>query len=248
MIRALVIPWIAISSVFAAGEPSDLLRFVNGDQLHGSFQGIKEGPAVVWKRDDITAPVDFKTDQVRHIVLRGGRPLKPLSSLSHVALVSGDRIPGTLTALDETSFTLDTQYAGTLKIPRNQVAMFAPSPMGGRLHYHGPFREDEWRMANASFPDGMPPPPKEGEDAEAKDQSGRWAFSGSAWYWSNKSSGTALLREEGMPDRAILRFDLAWKNRLSFAIGFHADFARPKHEKAEGEKEDNAAPRRLAAF
>ena len=31
-----------------------------------------------------------------------------------------------------------------------------------------------------------------------------------------------------MPDRAILRFDLAWKNRLCVAIGFHADFARPK--------------------
>lgn len=247
MIRALVIPWILVSSAFAAEEPSDLLRFINGDQLHGSFEGIKTGPSAVWKREDIGAPVEFKTDQVRHVVLRGGRPLKPLASLSHVALVSGDRIPGTLTALDDTSFTLETSYAGVLKIPRNQVAMFAPSPLGGRLHYHGPFREDEWRMANASFPDGMPPPAKEGENAESKDEPGRWAFSGSAWYWSNKSSGTALIREGAMPDRSILRFDLAWKNRLSFAIGFHADFAKPKHEKEEKDKEE-AAPRRLAAF
>lgn len=247
MIRTLAIPWIVVSSAFAAEEPSDLLRFTNGDQLHGSFEGIKAGPATVWKREDIAAPVEFKTEQVRHIVLRGGRPLKPLTSLSHVALVSGDRIPGTLTALDDSSFTLETHYAGALKIPRNQVAMFAPSPLGGRLHYHGPFREDEWRMANASFPDGMPPPPKEGEDAD-KDQPGRWAFSGSAWYWSNKSSGTALLREGAMPDRSILRFDLAWKNRLSFAIGFHADFAKPKHEKPDPDKGEDAAPRRLAAF
>ncbi|RYD42792.1 MAG: hypothetical protein EOP85_10815 [Verrucomicrobiaceae bacterium] len=156
MIRPLSIFWItAAASLWAAD--ADLLRFVNGDQLHGSFEGIKEGPAAVWKRDDVAAAVEFKTDQLRHIVLRGGRPIKPLSSLSHVGLVNGDRVPGTLVALDASTFTLETGYAGTLRIPRDQVAMFAPSPLGGRLHYHGPFREDEWRMANASFPDGMPP-------------------------------------------------------------------------------------------
>ena len=31
-----------------------------------------------------------------------------------------------------------------------------------------------------------------------------------------------------MPDRSILRFDLAWRNRLSVAIAFHADLAKPK--------------------
>lgn len=246
MIRTLAISWIAAANLCAA--ETDLLRFANGDQLHGSFEGIKAGPTAIWKRDDVAAAVDFKTDQLRHIVLRGGRPLKPLASLSHVALVNGDRIPGTLTALDDSSFTLETTYAGVLKIPRNQVAMFAPSPLGGRLYYHGPFREDEWRMANASFPDGMPPAPKEGEGTDAKDQPGRWIFSGSAWYWPGNASGTALLRDGAMQDRSILRFDVAWKSRLSFAIGFHADFAKPKSQKDDEEKPADAAPRRLAAF
>jgi hypothetical protein len=144
--------------------------------------------------------------------------------------VNGDRVPGTITGLDGEALTLDTPYAGSLRIPREQVAMFAPSPLGGRVHYHGPFVEDEWTMANASFLDGMPPlpPVSGGEDGKEKDQPGRWAFSGSAWYWPGKFSGTALLRENAMPDRSILRFDLAWKNRLSMAIGFHADFAKTK--------------------
>ncbi|RYD47281.1 MAG: hypothetical protein EOP85_05790, partial [Verrucomicrobiaceae bacterium] len=234
MIRTLAITWIAAAGLHAA-ETDDLLRFANGDQLHGVFQGIKEGPKAVWKREDVGDAVEFKTDQLRHIVLRGGRSLKPLTSLSHVALVNGDRIPGTLTALDETSFTLDTTYGGSLKIPRNQVAMFAPNPSGGRLYYHGPFREDEWRMMNASFPDGMPPVVKDEKgEKDAKnakppgDLPGRWEYSGSAWYWPSKSSGTALLCESTMPERSILRFDLAWKNRLAFAVGFHADFAKPK--------------------
>ncbi|RYD42793.1 MAG: hypothetical protein EOP85_10820, partial [Verrucomicrobiaceae bacterium] len=41
-----------------------------------------------------------------------------------------------------------------------------------------------------------------------------------------------------MPDRSILRFNLAWKNRLSFAIGFHADFA--KTVKQDDENADDA--------
>ena len=139
-----------------AADSSDLLRFSNGDQLHGDFQGFKQGPQAVWLRDDVTAPVEFKISQLRHIVLNNGKPLKSLSSLSYVALVNGDRVPGLITSVDEKTVTLATTYAGTLTIPREQVAMLAPSPLGGRLNYHGPFLEDEWKMSHAAFPDGMP--------------------------------------------------------------------------------------------
>jgi hypothetical protein len=227
MIHKLAISWISGVMVLAAAESPDLLRFSNGDLLHGEFQGFKEGSQAVWRNDDAAAPVDFKTARIRHVVLRGGRPVKPLTSLSHVALVNGDRLPGTITGLDDEAITLDTPYAGSVRIPREQVAMFVPSPLGGRVHYHGPFVEDEWKMANASFPDGMPPD-SGAEDAKEKDEPGRWAFSGSAWYWPGRFSGTALLRETAMPDRSILRFDVAWKNRLAMAIGFHADFAKTK--------------------
>ena len=177
ILQLVVISWIAGVVALAAAESSDLLRFTNGDQLHGSFQGLKDGPRAIWKRDDVAAPVDFETAQLRHIVLRGGKPARPLTSLSHVALVSGDSLPGTVTELDDETLTLDTSYAGILKIPRNQVVRLAPSPLGGRLHYHGPFIEDEWKMANASYPDGMPPAKpeaaeREKEKGKAKDKGG----------------------------------------------------------------------------
>ena len=245
MIRHLSMLWISCLVALAA-EPTDLLRFVNGDQLHGMFRGIKDGPQAIWQRDDLAAPVDFKSTQIRHIVLRGGRPERALTSLSHVALVNGDSIPGLISELDETNLTLETPYAGQLRIPRDQIAMLAPSPLGGRLHYHGPFVEDEWKMAHASFPEGLPaekPDSAEKDSKKDKDSPGRWAFSGSAWYWPSRQSGTALLRESAMPDRSILRFDLAWKNRLSIAIGFHADFAKSKP--AVEEDKNGEVPRPL---
>lgn len=231
--------------VLMAAAPADLLRFTNGDQLHGEFKGIHKGPQVVWQRDDLAAPVEFKTSQVRQIVLHGGHPIKPLTNLSHVALINGDRIPGKITALNEKSVSLDTNFAGPVTIPREQLAMLAPNPLGGRIHYHGPFSADDWEMVNASFPDGLPPV-KADDTGNEDDTLGRWSFNGAAWYWQNKLTGTALIHKNVMPERAILRFDLAWKNRLSIAVGFQADFAHPKPVK-EGAEAKNA-PAKVQRF
>lgn len=250
MRRHWVTLWMAAGAVACAAEvPGDLLRFSNGDQLHGHFQGLVEGPQALWLREDLAEAVPFKTSGIRHVVLRGARPAQALHSLSHVTLVNGDRVPGTITELDAESVVVETSFAGPLRIPREQVVMLAPSPLGGRLHYHGPFIEEEWRMAHAAFPEGLP---AEGPDEALKenknaqedpDSVGVWAFSGSAWYWPGKKSGTALIREEGMPDRAILRFDLAWRNRLSIAVAFHADFAKVRPAKDDGaDAKANARP------
>jgi hypothetical protein len=237
MIRHSVISWLLALAGLNAAERPDLLRFTNGDQLHGSFLGIKEGPQAIWRRDDVAAPVDFKTTRIRHIVLHGGRPLKSLGSLSHVGLVNGDRVPGTITGIDAEHITLETSCAGVLRISRRQVAMMSPNPMGGRVFYYGPFTEDDWKMPHPSFPDGLPPAAPDLADKEDENRPGRWVFSGAAWYWRNKNAGTALIRENGMPDRAVLRFDLAWKNRLGISIGFHSDFLRPKPAEGEANKE-----------
>lgn len=223
------------AALFAEGR-DDLLRFSNGDQLHGSFLGLGEGPQLIWKRGDLGAPVGFKTSGVRHVVLHGGRPNKALESIAHIGLANGDRIPGVVTAMDAETLTVESGCAGVLRVPRKQVALLAPNPMGGRVHFYGPFSEEGWKMIHPSLPDGLPaakPGDKEDEDAPK-----RWNYSGSAWYWSQKGAGTALIREEGLPDRAVLSFQLAWKNRLSLSVGFHADFAHPKPKEGEGENDE----------
>lgn len=241
MTRPSLVLWLCPCLALTAADSSDLIRFTNGDQLHGSFVGIKTGPLATWQREDVSAPVDFQISRVRHVVLHGGQPSRPLESLAHLGLVNGDRMPGIVTGIDEHTVTLTTTYAGVLRIPRNQISMLAPNPLGGRVYYYGPFSEKDWSMAHASFPEGLPPPdanamadakagPPNDEKSEvsASSSPGRWVFSGSAWYWKDKHTGTALIRESGLPDRAVLRFDLSWKNRLCLAIGFHADFAHTK--------------------
>lgn len=206
----------------------DILSFVNGDQLHGRFDGIAEDSSLLWKRDDVSEDVRFKPAELRRVALRGSEPLTPLRSFSHIGTVNGDRIPGQIREIDDKRVLIETEYAGTLEFPRNQVGLLAPSPLGGRVLYQGPFDPENWAMIDVDHPDGIPAPPKEGEKP---DSILRWKHAGSAWYWQNAGTGTALARKSGMPDRAILQFDVAWKNRLSLAIGFHSDFKKPEEAK-----------------
>lgn len=227
-----IIPLLFATCSLGEEAKDDLLSFMNGDQLHGHFAGITADSSLLWKRDDVGDDVKFKSSELRRVVLRGGEPVTSLRNFSHIGTVNGDRIPGEIRELDDKRVLIDTEYGGILEFPRDQVGLLAPSPMGGRVLYHGPFDPEQWSMINLGHPDGMPAPPKE---AEKDDGVPRWKHAGSAWYWQNKESGTALVRKTGLPDRAVLRFDISWKSRLSLAIGFHSDFKKP--EKPENDDE-----------
>ena len=218
--------YLALTLLFAAAallhgeEPrQDLLRFTNGDQLHGRFSGVAAGPSVRWKRDDVGEEVIFKSSELRRIVLRGGRSEKSIGDFSHVGTSNGDRIPGVVRKMDDKCIVLDTKFGGMIQIPRDQVGLLAPNPLGGRILYHGPYDPEEWVMIDNEHLEGIPALKV---DREAK--MSVWKHSGSAWYWQNKEIGTALVKKAGLPDRAVLRFDIAWKSRLSCAIAFHSNF------------------------
>jgi hypothetical protein len=83
---------------------------------------------------------------------------------------------------------------------------------------------------------------------DEEDKMPTWKHSGSSWYWQSKETGTALVKKTGMPDRAILRFDIAWKRTLSCAIAFHANFKQAKQVVAdEGEDDVQAGARKMMA-
>lgn len=221
------------SCCHGAETKDDLLSFVNGDQLHGTFGGIAPDSTLIWKRDDVGGEVNFKRAELRRVVLRSGEPLVALRSFSHIGLTNGDRIPGTIRELDGKRVIIDTEFAGVMEFPRERVGLLAPSPMGGRVLYHGPFDPGQWEMTDPKHPEGIPAPQGKGEK---QDGIPRWKHAGSAWYWQNEEAGTALVRKSGMPDRAILQFEIAWKDRLSLAIGFHADFRKPADADQEDER------------
>jgi hypothetical protein len=242
----------------AADKTPDLLRLTNGE-LAGHFAGIDRDGVIGWERDDGIAPMQFRTDNVRQIILGGVDADRAAASTSHVELVNGDRLPATIVALDETNLTVESSAAGTLVIPRDAIRRLGPNPFGGRLIYAGPFDADEWRIDDGSDPEpGEDPADGEAEtdqaEAAAKDaadedaadedkndqETGKapgWQHLGSRWY--RVSGSDAITLEAGMPRRSLFRFHLEWRGRSMIAVGFHADFAPPP---APPEKEDGDEP------
>ena len=255
----------AALSLATAEETPDLLRMQEGDQLRGRFEGISEGPKINWHRKDFKDTAQIGIGNLRHLVLRGGNPAQPLKSISLVELINGDQIPGTITALDDKSVTIESDCVGTLTIDRNKIARIAPQPLGGRLHYHGPFSEDRWEVTSynpdneeggeqaqvrqlrqeiqidGNFRGRMQIGPGRGQDqpADPADEGPGWKHSGAAWYWKSSNPGTALILRDTMPKQSTLRFDLAWKSQLNVAIAVHADFCvdELKEEKPEADEE-----------
>lgn len=218
----------------AATEPSDLLRFTNGDRLDGQFAGLKPGPVILWKRNDVEQPVEFKPTQLRQAVLREGRAAKPFANLSSVALTNGDRIPGTIVALDAKNITVDTAFAGPVVLSRGNVGMLAPNPIGGKILYSGPFSEEGWKVV---MPSEEPPAQRVGVNAGIKAPAGDtekpspWTYSSGSYY--SRSGTSALIRDAHMPDRSLIRFQMAWKNHLALALAFHADLKPAPEVKPE---------------
>lgn len=241
MIRPLML-LLAVLPVLAAEPPAgDLLRLTNGE-LEGRFSGLSKDGILSWEREDGVAPLEFRTDKVRQIILRGGRALDAGNDASHIALTNGDRIPGRLVGLDNDQLTLETPMAGTLMLPRSSLASVSPNPFGGRLIYAGPFSSEGWEIyqppndeAVEQLESELPPAVDEAEPGEAPPS---WYHSGSRWYYT--AGEPALRLNSAMPDQSILRFKLEWRNRPPIAIAFNADFKGPPDPPAAEDAGDAA--------
>ncbi|MCU0795110.1 MAG: hypothetical protein MUF31_04160 [Akkermansiaceae bacterium] len=218
---------LSLTSSVIAATPPDLLRLADGE-LAGRFSGISAAGIIRWEREDSPAPLEFKVDKARHIALRGGVPATPHASTSHVELLDGDRIAGTITAMDKGELTLDSPQTGPIVIPRDRIKRIAPNPFGGRLIYAGPFSKEGWEIVAAE------PPQSDASETEKKEDS--WEHIAGHWYY--KGGSDALRYPAAMPEQSIFRFRMDWRARPAVNIALHADFAGvPEAKENEGEDE-----------
>lgn len=234
----------------------DILRFSNGDQLHGEYQGFSDDNSILWARKDIAAPLTLKSENIRHIILDGAAPQKDPALFSYITLANGDQIPGRVLNYDDKTIKIQSHAVGEISIPSSSLTSISPNPFGGKLSYVGPFSPDGWEIptpksTKQEVKAGVDPfanEPAEEEPAEEKKDEKKadekkeepvWKHAGSAWY--HVKGTQPLIRKDCMTDSTRLRFRIAWRNRLNVNIALHADFMPPPEKKQEeGEaKEDN---------
>lgn len=181
----------------ASDTAVDVLRFFNGDILHGTFLAC-DAAGVRWQSPAAKEPLIFTMAPIADI--KQGIPKKTRNAAAEqtyfVQTADGDEIPGTLISLDGKSLVLDTWYAGRLTIPRTAVKGIATSKDHKTFFYQGPENMDGWTVSLCN-----------GEDEEGKPVKRKpdWQYKDGAFI----STGMDLLeREIKLPVRSSIEFDL----------------------------------------
>ena len=189
----------------------DLLRFENGDTLHGQLEAISPSGSVIWQRSDIGEPIEFSQAELKEIVLSAGRPELTSESPAMVRLRNGDTLPCRLGEMDDETLKVETPVTSSLSVALSNIAQVQPQPFGGRMIYQGPYSEDRWSIL-----------PLEKEQAEkVETDEPLWALIGGAWY---SNSMATLKGDLDLPDRFRLQFKLGWRNRLQVSLLLSTDY------------------------
>ncbi len=178
-----------------------------------------------------------KPEGIRQIVFNGGQPGIHASKTSHVSLINGDQIPGTITSLDDKQLVLSSPIVGEITIPRDQLKSLSPNPFDGKLSYAGPFTSEGWVMLT------YPEVKKAGDEVEEEEEEEKieeesqpdWVYSGAAFFNARDQAPLAL--KTNLPKTGRLQFDVSWKGRLNLQIALHADYTRPIIPEIEAEEE-----------
>ena len=155
-LKAILLPCALVFAVAARGaDPSagnkpkpvdDVLRFANGDSLHGSIAGCDKA-GLHWQCAFPSRPAIFYTANLIDIRFRPRKtPVNATKAPFDVLLVNGDLLPGAVVSLNDKFLLLETWYAGRLAIPRGMIKTITTS---GFL-FKGPTGMDGWVTSPAS--------------------------------------------------------------------------------------------------
>jgi hypothetical protein len=207
---------LAFGAAVAPAEPAstnaeaDSLSLRDGDLLYGKLIEIQPDHLVRWQHPDAAEPIDFKPESVAQI---GFAPRTTVAGRTDYScklwLANGDALAGNLVACDRDALTLDTWYAGKLKIPRRVLQTLTFNPHTPVL-FDGLTGLDGWT---------------EGEAVKGTiGESGQWTYRNGAFY-ADKSASIA--RDLKLPDRSQIQFDMAWRGPLNLAIALYTDSLQP---------------------
>ena len=183
--------------------PSGVVRFQNGDILHGELVSIDPQKRIRWRNTNVSQIMEFTTGEVSKLKLGQITPARaktPHNCL--VRLANNDELLGTLTSLDADRVVLQTWYAGSVTFPRKQVKSIRPTETG-RYLYEGPTGLEGWTLSQTK-----------------DDDESAWRFSNGAFL--GRRAG-AIARDFKLPDKASIDVEVAWRDFLQLTLTIYTE-------------------------
>ncbi len=142
----LVLLCVGVSVSLSAAPRTGTLHLRNGDRITGQLGGFDNATGFLWKHPAVAPEMQVETASVQRVSLQAPDAPAPKRHDTRVRLVNGDDLPGEITGFDGTHLTLQTWYAGSLKIPRAAVAHVIPGAMS-KVVFEGPTTLKGWGAA-----------------------------------------------------------------------------------------------------
>ena len=187
---------------------SDLLEFLNGDVLHGTFLSIDSNRGARWQHSAIKQPLEINLGSIARIKVERPKTTNAAAQNCSVQLINEDELAGNLIALDAENLQLETWYGGTLTIPRKSIDRIVPGIGKSLSIFEGPTTIEGWNM------------PKNNPVGRRPSGTGAWRYSNGAFV----SVGAGPIgRAFTFPDMVNIEFDLAWRPFLQMAVSLFSD-------------------------
>ncbi len=188
----------------AAADSADsgntgVVRFLNGDVLHGELVSIDAQKRIRWRNADIRETFEFEVGDISKMrpgQRKSSRGKTPFQCI--LRLANGDELAGTLLSLDKDKLVLETWYAGKLSLPRHSIQSMRFLSEGPSL-FEGPAGLDGWTLSAAKEETNKPP----------------WKYSNGILY---SASAGGIARDFKLPDRSSIDVDVAWREYLQLTI------------------------------
>lgn len=192
---------ILLAATIQAGA-DDALRFLNRDTLRGTLVQATPGEGLQFRHPHAATPIAFDLGKLAELQLgprppRGSRMLHSMT----VELTNDDRWTGEVVALDDQALTLDTWYAGRVRLARPMVRRVDCRVAMPGAWYAGPTSLAEW---------GSP------------DNRNAWSYRGGKLYSTFGQYGS-IYRDMKLPARVNVEFDLAWRGQFYANVGLYCN-------------------------
>lgn len=195
----------------------DILNFKNNDTLHGKFIGFSDTGHLSWKSPQSPEDITFSTKKIRKIIFNNGLSRQKFNHSSIVTLSNGDRIPCRVQSITKDTVNLQTDFAGEIRVPRENLRSCSLNPLGQQIVYQGPYLPSQWEVRPLS-----PKTPTE-ESSEEVVPIAPWEFGSFGWY-NRGAPGAVLLKDFELPEDFRLLFSSESLRYSNVSLIFSADF------------------------
>lgn len=202
---------VAAEKPIAAGEMS-VISLINGNTIQGQLRSSDSADVITWQGEQFTEPLSVLSDAVKSIKFPATKERLTQQGQFAFETVGGDLLSGTLTAWSGDQIEIDTSLFGKVTMKADSLRRMYRIEQNPTLVFASLSGLHDWNSS----------------DWETEG----WLEDGAHVY--TEKPDVSLNADLGVPDKAIIEFQISWVTTPNFAFAVAVDPEAKKDERTDG--------------